>query len=1001
MARLRPGGDPCSGLILAATGQAAGRPSRSAGHGGSTEDWSPSASLVLTAGYRVVVRGQRLVDHHDPRHARGHPDLCGAAAASGVRLVAPIAAVVLFVTLAWVFVPDTLAAGIPTPGSVTALADLVRDAREVIVEEQAPVAAARGIVLLLAAAFGALVVVADAFLELRRAAAWVGLLLLGVFAVPAMVSGRTPGFWLFVVAAVPWLVLLRSGRHRRPCGIARQPRAQVPAIVLAVAALGYALVLPTVAPDIRAAAAAWGKPPPSVFGRGINPMLELGQNLRRNSTTVALTYTTTSDDPLYLKVATLRDFTGKTWRPGPRSRATGSKGTSAWTTASRRRSTPRASRSKGSRARCCRCRTSPRTPAGLEGAWRYERMGMTVRSDSNDTRGQTYSVTSLTITPTAEQMRQMSTVIGPSLSPFVTLPADVPQSIVDTARDVTASAQTDYDRALALQDFLRNGDFRYSETAPVADDYDGNGLSVVAEFLERKAGYCVHFASAMAVMARTIDIPSRIAVGYAPGRITGVEDGETVYANTSDDLHAWTELFFEGAGWVRFDPTTTHRFGDPFRGAGRVHDSRRRRLRGPPGDEPARPERGRRRRWGRERLDRHGAAHLRRDRRGRPADPRRSGVLRELRRRRRLGSGSPVSLWRELEDVALDLGLDVPDTDTPRGFAARLAGRPGVDADALDRLLHRVELARFARPSASGPTPRASQRRRGPDRCAPGRPSGSGSVAGTVAASLARATSGRVTPVGPRGARSRLSDEIRRNPAAPREIGLESLQPLLSHLSHLPRGLHALDPRTSRIASPQRSCSPVWRPLPLLPRVAVRLADGADPDDRDVHERLADVETGGQGRAVPTPDQHELLDVERDVPASTDTAETVTGLQPGRGYYIKVRVITAAGDNRSAYSEAVRAWTSFSVPSGLKATKRDATSATLDWSDVAGAPRYRVLVADNPAMTNETAIRFPESEGTVTGLAAGKTYYAKVRVISDDGVNLQQLLTGRDGQSVR
>ena len=121
---------------------------------------------------------------------------------------------------------------------------------------------------------------------------------------------------------------------------------------------------------------------------------------------------------------------------------------------------------------------------------------------------------------------------------------------------------------------------------------------------------------------------------------------------------------------------------------------------------------------------------------------------------------------------------------------------------------------------------------------------------------------------------------------------------------------------------------------------------------------------------------------------STDTAETVTGLQPGRGYYVKVRVITAAGDNRSAYSGAVRAWTSFSVPSGLKTTKRDATSATLDWSDVAGAPRYRVLVADNPAMTDETAIRFPESEGTVTGLTAGKTYYAKVRVISDDGVNL-------------
>src|SRR5687768_11736219 len=271
--------------------------------------------LVLTAGYRVVVEGSdwwittilvTLVAVFTCAVLRG----------LGVRLVAPVAAVVLFITVAWVFVPGTLAAGFPTPGSVGALSGLVGDARQVIVEEQAPVAAARGIVLLLAVAFGSLVVVADALLELRRAPAWIGLLLLGVFAVPAMVSGRTPGFWLFVVAALPWLVLLRSATTPMTARPRGRLAMQAPAIVLAVASLGCALALPAIAPDIRAAASAWGKPPPSVFGRGINPILELGQNLRRQSSTVALTYTTTADDPLYLKVATLRDFTGSTWRPG-------------------------------------------------------------------------------------------------------------------------------------------------------------------------------------------------------------------------------------------------------------------------------------------------------------------------------------------------------------------------------------------------------------------------------------------------------------------------------------------------------------------------------------------------------------------------------------------------------------------------------------------------------------------------------------------------------------
>ena len=656
--------------------------------------------LILTTGYRVVVEGTdwwvttvlvTLVAILT----------CAVLRSIGARLVAPVAAVVLFVTVAWVFVPDTLALGLPTPGSIGALADLVGDAQEVIVEEQAPVAAARGIVLLLAVAFGCLVVVADAFLELRRSAAWIGLLLLGVFAVPAMVSGRTPGFWLFIVAAVPWLVLLRSGSTSTAGWRRRTVAAQGPAIVLAVAALGYAMILPTVAPDIRAAAAAWGDPPPSVFGRGINPMLELGQNLRRSSATVALTYTTTSEDPLYLKVATLRDFTGRTWRPGgslPNDRFEGNLGLREGIET--KLDTTRIS-IEGLDSPMLPVPYVTQDTADLEGAWRYERMGMTVRSDSNDTRGQEYTATSLTITPTAEQMRQLTTVVGPSLLPFVRLPADVPSSIVDTARDVTASAPTEYDKALALQEFLRNGEFRYSETAPVADDYDGNGLDVVATFLERKSGYCVHFASAMAVMARTIDIPSRIAVGYAPGRVTGNRDGETVYTNTSDDLHAWTELFFEGAGWVRFDPTASIGIGTAFEepasatpdesseeSSGQANPSERNQG-GDTGAEASGSSRTAPRTFAVT-----GAILL-----VILAGP---AVVREVRRRRRLSSSSPVLVWRELEDVALDLGLDLPDTDTPRGIAARLAGRPGVDPDMLERLLHQVELARFARAFTPG-----------------------------------------------------------------------------------------------------------------------------------------------------------------------------------------------------------------------------------------------------------------------------------------------------------
>jgi endonuclease/exonuclease/phosphatase family metal-dependent hydrolase len=121
---------------------------------------------------------------------------------------------------------------------------------------------------------------------------------------------------------------------------------------------------------------------------------------------------------------------------------------------------------------------------------------------------------------------------------------------------------------------------------------------------------------------------------------------------------------------------------------------------------------------------------------------------------------------------------------------------------------------------------------------------------------------------------------------------------------------------------------------------------------------------------------------------STGTTHELTGLQPGRGYYVKVRVITTDGVNRSAYSDAFRAWTSFSVPKGLAGTKPDETSASFTWTDVAGAPRYRIQIADNASMTGASYYRFPDSEGTVEGLTKGKTYYAKVRVITDAGLSL-------------
>ena len=109
---------------------------------------------------------------------------------------------------------------------------------------------------------------------------------------------------------------------------------------------------------------------------------------------------------------------------------------------------------------------------------------------------------------------------------------------------------------MAIQNYLRSAEFSYSLQSPVQGGYDGNGLSVLADFLAQKSGYCIHFASAMAVMARLQGIPSRIAVGYAPGRSTGAtvsvagQGPLPEFEVDSRDADAWPELDFPGLGWV-------------------------------------------------------------------------------------------------------------------------------------------------------------------------------------------------------------------------------------------------------------------------------------------------------------------------------------------------------------------------------------------------------------------------------------------------------------------
>jgi transglutaminase-like putative cysteine protease len=131
---------------------------------------------------------------------------------------------------------------------------------------------------------------------------------------------------------------------------------------------------------------------------------------------------------------------------------------------------------------------------------------------------------------------------------YLQLPTLDPR-VAEQARRVTRAARSDFDRALAIRDHLRkNG--RYTDAPPPLGD--ATRSPVEAFVLGDLEGHCEYFASAMVVLSRSEGLPSRLVNGFAGGLPNDVGGFVEV---SSADAHAWVEIHFEDAGWVRFDPT--------------------------------------------------------------------------------------------------------------------------------------------------------------------------------------------------------------------------------------------------------------------------------------------------------------------------------------------------------------------------------------------------------------------------------------------------------------
>jgi transglutaminase-like putative cysteine protease len=129
---------------------------------------------------------------------------------------------------------------------------------------------------------------------------------------------------------------------------------------------------------------------------------------------------------------------------------------------------------------------------------------------------------------------------------YLRLPPTDPR-VGELARTLTASATNNYDRAAAIQSYLRDN-FRYTLDPPSIEPADPLGSFL----FKSKSGYCEYFAAALAVMLRTLNIPARLVNGFQTGSYNRIGRDFVVRAR---DAHSWVEVYFPSYGWIPFDPT--------------------------------------------------------------------------------------------------------------------------------------------------------------------------------------------------------------------------------------------------------------------------------------------------------------------------------------------------------------------------------------------------------------------------------------------------------------
>ena len=435
---------------------------------------------------------------------------------------------------------------IPTPETVERLRALTDEGIASIREQSTPAEAVPGITFLITILAVVCAIVVDAVVLGLRRPLVAALPLLAISSPTVIIRDGSFDAQVWIGIVICLFVLMRLGRRAVP---------RATTIGAAVVVIVGSLLIPLALPPVTAPATSLG----GGLGIRVNPFIDLGQDLRERTPVTAVEYESDSDVPVYLRLATLENFSGRQWAPNAVDPGAGNGIDDISAALGLERDVARTEHTADIQVAQIGGRWLP-VPYpvtkldGLDGDWSFEPSGLTVRTPRGSVDGQTFTATFDTLEPSREQLAAAGNSIPAGFDRYLTVPTDLPE-VQAAATAVAGAGATQYDRAVLLQEWFRSG-FVYSENTPAEEGYDGSSLNVLTDFIEKKSGYCVHFSSAMAVMARMLGIPSRIAVGFQPGsRVGSAGEGRSDFEVTTRDLHAWPELYFEGVGWTRFEPT--------------------------------------------------------------------------------------------------------------------------------------------------------------------------------------------------------------------------------------------------------------------------------------------------------------------------------------------------------------------------------------------------------------------------------------------------------------